>query len=246
MLRKLKCITQAQVAPRRENESGNVAVVFVICFLTLLAFMGLAIDSGGVYQMRSKMMSTAELARDISLDSAVLTRNSATPGTDLAINITRVLRNNGYEGKIKISYYELNPMQIKGVGTTENWDERQWCVYIEMEQTYDTKFMQVMGWKHLYPQVGLMFNDKNTTNTKVWKPGSDESSGYVPKINNLTYTIEAGKLPKGFPVSDFNMQNVSTTSLGVGDVDRIADDGSGYLVPNAIRDYVHSLGHDVE
>jgi hypothetical protein len=125
------------------NECGAVSVLFVISLAVILIFTAFITDAGSAWivgiQQSDRASSTVQHIAQPA--SALLVKNSDTPGRTLALQIADDLRNEGYTGDIAVYFYE----PTRSEAGLKNDSTRVYAFAIQLDTSVNTVFARTYG-----------------------------------------------------------------------------------------------------
>lgn len=121
----------------RQQEKGDVIVLFALSLVMLLAFVSLAIDIGMISMKQAAMMDLCQQMRKARLDAKDYIMNAADPALMIYEISNQCAMVNDFQGELKVYYKE----ETDPVAPTSNWvDKRRYKVRIELKQEYQFAF----------------------------------------------------------------------------------------------------------
>src|SRR5690242_7062649 len=92
-MRVRRVLCQSGTGKRRRDSRGQVAVIFALVFMVLIAFSGLAIDTDFAYLTQWEEQTAADAS---SLDASTLLNGSTTPNPKAFAMAQQIAQTNGY------------------------------------------------------------------------------------------------------------------------------------------------------
>lgn len=118
--------------------SAQTSVLFVLMLATVLCIVGLGVDVGAAYSVKSAQKGTLEALSQSCMQQANAVKFSDCPGDEARSQVLEVLEANGFSGAATIWYVEA-PASLTG------GSDRFAATTVELEQQTDTQFLTVAG-----------------------------------------------------------------------------------------------------
>lgn len=135
---------------------GQVTVLFALCLVVLLGFVGFAIDFGGAWSMRTRFDGILESTEQSCMAQANAVKYSTQPGVTARMQVLELLQRNGFTGKATVWYTEAPE---SATGAADRWAG----VKVRLQGTWGTAFLSVLGAREL---------DVTSTSTWTYHPYS--------------------------------------------------------------------------
>lgn len=191
----------------RQQEKGDVIVIFALSLVMLLAFVSLAIDIGMISMKQAAMMDLCQQMRKARLDAKDYIMNADDPARMIYEISNQCAIDNGFRGELKVYYKE----DTDPVAPTSNWvDRRRYKVRVELKQEYQFAFAAAIfaGPDSQKITVYLDGGEQKTSSFEavgmgtvmVWRPGSVMKGSYRrTDLEGLTAPHpESGDYPAGW------------------------------------------------
>lgn len=123
------------------REEGNVTVFTAFAAMGLALALGLAIEFGCVYAVKSAYDNDLNVAREETLSAgfSMQLKSSPDPGALLAGKVVSSLRRNGYQGSVDFWFYEATPEEIERACTQidDASNVRAMAYHVVLESAYE-------------------------------------------------------------------------------------------------------------
>lgn len=181
-------MVKAKQKSRSVDEKGSVLPLYIMGIMLATLILSFGIDLASVYAYgiyQSSNIRTA--AADMSeMGSSWQVKNSTAPGHYVAKEVCESLRRNGYNGGIKVSFYEP---QYSNPTATGNAPNRILCYEIELEQSYKLAFGAAIGKESLAVKSSDVYSAIAYSSINVWKPTSCDNGLYELAAGNPATAI---------------------------------------------------------
>lgn len=184
-------------------DKGSVLPLYIMGIMLVTIVLSFGVDLASVYAygiyQNSNIRTAAADASEMG--SSWQLKNSDTPGHFIAKEVCETLRNNGYNGSVKISFYEPSDAKLTTTGTAPN---RIMCYEIELEQNYNLAFGAAIGKESISVKSSSVYSAIAYSSVNVWRPASCDNGQYTLPANNPTTALK-------YTANN----NLSTYSVGV-------------------------------
>lgn len=178
-----------------KEEKGSYIVIFALFLTVLLGIISLGVDVGMMYLKQNKMYEIAQIMRDLrftkyAAGTHVFVYNSKNPARELAQEMVKYARKNGFDGEIRITYIEEKAHKEDGTPADPRFN-RNHRVYIVLKDVYHTTTMKALNFSGKnFDEVtieafvsGSGFRYRNSNTGVIYRPRvpGAESATYVSK-----------------------------------------------------------------
>ncbi len=159
-------------------EQGNMLPIILASCLVLFAVVGLVIDQGVAYAVKARQENTLQVVRDACMDSsfALTAKHVQNPGVLTAQRIVETARNEGFNGKITVWFYEEDPHLLAK-------SERLWIVGVQLEEAVPAMFLQSFALDDIEVASTRVITARPYASEQVWRPDELICGKYEAGIN---------------------------------------------------------------
>lgn len=156
-----------------QDEHGSIAPLAVAVCIVLVAALGLTVDYGVAYAMKSRQEQAIDAARSACMDAvgAVPAKYAEDPGLMLADTIAQSVRAQGVESKLTVWFYEAPGQSVPR-------SERLWVVGIQVEQQVALPFSAAPAPESLLVASSRILTAKPYAAEVVWRPQQRACGSY--------------------------------------------------------------------
>lgn len=158
----------------RCSERGNIAPLVVVSVLLLFTVLSFAVDQSIAYGQKLKQEDVLEQMRLTCMDASfgLSLKNSNDPGREVALAVSEIARAEGFEGSIKVWFYE-KPREEVGPST------RFWVMGFQLQEASPTIFAKGWGLASIPVASWKVITAQPYASKQVWRPASASSGKYV-------------------------------------------------------------------
>ncbi len=162
-------------------ERGNIAPLAVVSTMVLLAVLAFSVDQGIACAVKVRQENALDAARDACMDAsfALVAKNEENPGRVMADRITNSLKQQGFEGKASIWFYEVPAIQVPS-------SRRVWGIAIQIQEQAPTMFARGFGIAYLPVASKRVMTAEPYSDTLAWRPRNSGSGLYVREFSSET------------------------------------------------------------
>ncbi|SHI18913.1 Putative Flp pilus-assembly TadE/G-like [Sporobacter termitidis DSM 10068] len=92
------------------EERGNIMVLFAGTLIVIIGFIGLSLDVGLLLLQRNDLQTLSQVIRQDRFTFQDTIRNADDPGSASFTLIDSTLKENGFDGTLKVYFYEEDPL----------------------------------------------------------------------------------------------------------------------------------------
>lgn len=155
-------------------ERGGVAPLALISVLLLFGVLACSIDQGIACAVKTKQETALAAVRSRCMEAsfALPAKNAEQPGAVVAAAAASTLRDNGFEGRATIWFYELPQTDV---GTAR----RLWIVGVQVEEGSPALFARGFGWESFPVASTRIIVIEPYADTRSWRPQDSGNGRYA-------------------------------------------------------------------
>lgn len=159
-------------------ERGNIMVLFALTLIVIIGFIGLSVDVGMLSLKRNSLENMLQVVRNDRFTYQDLIRYSDHPGEEVYHVIHDTLVSNGFDGTVKVYFYEQTPVS----------NQRYYQIRTVLSDDFTYYFARVFGMTTTTVSVSLDGGEAvgDGSSDVVWYPEE------LPSIYNGSYTSQPG------------------------------------------------------
>ncbi|MEY8353961.1 hypothetical protein AALB39_11450 [Lachnospiraceae bacterium 54-53] len=117
------------------REDGNILLLFAGALTVIIFFVGISMDFGLICIKRNALMNLCQLAKEDRFAFQDTIRYSDNPGQDSYRMIEDIMRNNNFDGTVKVYFYERPPES----------SYRYYQIRTQLSEEYSYTFLRIFG-----------------------------------------------------------------------------------------------------
>ncbi len=118
-----------------KQERGNMIILFAGTLVVLIFFIGLSLDIGMICLQRNSMQNLCQIVREDRFTYQDTIRYAENPGEASYQIIYDTLKGNGFDGTVKVYFYEKEPES----------NNRSYRIRTELSEEYAYTFGRIFG-----------------------------------------------------------------------------------------------------
>lgn len=147
------------------DERGNMLPLVVVSVFVLLAVVAFSVDQAIAYAAKARQENALDSARAACMDASfsLVAKNDDNPGRALAECVVKTVRNDGFQGRVRVWFYEVSPESLSS-------SERLWAIGMQLEEAAPTVFARGFGIESLPVASHRSMSATPYSGEVTWRP----------------------------------------------------------------------------